>query len=510
MGIETKIIAGDRAEKDITEKCEVCVVGSGAGGGAIAAELAEAGVDVIILEEGGYHPTSEFSLDPSKAVPMLYREAGTSTIMGKPNIIFSEGRCVGGSTVINGGMCWRTPEKVLQRWRWELGLSDINPASMEPYYLKVEERINVAPQKPESIGRGDMLFKQAADKLGYLIHPNKRNQKNCSGEGICIFGCPTARKQSVLVTYIPRALERGARLYTDVKVLKVSGNGSYRRVEARFLDAKTQKKKRHSMVVDAKVIVLAGGALQTPVMLMNSGIKGNGHVGKNFHCHPNIKVVGIFDEKIQYWKGVHQSHQVHEFLDEGILLATGVVHPALAALSFPQYGAKSLEIMELWDNMLITGCLVDDTTTGKIVRAPWGEPLAFYTLDAMEHYRLIHASCLLSEMLFLAGAKRVLLPFHGLDEINSPDEIKKLHGANIKPSEMEVLTVHALATCRMSDSPKTGVVNQWGECWDMERLFLADGSVIPSSIGVNPQETIMAFATRTGQHIIENRKKYLG
>jgi len=315
----------------------------------------------------------------------------------------------------------------------------------------------------------------------------------------------------VLITYIPRALNNGARLYTDVKVGKVNTkNAVATGVSGQFLDRRTTRKNGFKLTVNAKVTVLAGGALQTPVMLMNSGIKGSGQVGKNFHCHPNVKVVGIFDDPIYYWKGVHQGHQIHEFIDEGILMAIGVVHPALTALSFPQFGQDSLELLELWNNMLVAGALVDDTTTGKITKAPWGDPLASYQLDHVERDRLIRAAALLSELLFVAGAKRVLLPFSSLTEIKSMDEVTKIYDSNIKLDEMEVLTVHALATCRMSANPKRGVVNPMGESWDVENLFLADGSVVPSSLGVNPQETIMALSMRTGQYILENKKKYLG
>lgn len=504
------ITIGENIKQDVVETCDVCVVGSGGGGGTIAAELAEGGLEVVILEEGGYYPSKEFSLDPGKAIPMFCRDAGASAIIGKPNIIFQEGRCVGGSTVMNGGMCWRTPERVLQRWRWEMGLKDLTPEHLEPFFEKVEERINVAPQSPESLGRGDMLFRQAADRLGWLIHPNRRNQKGCTGEGICVFGCPTDRKQSVLITYIPRALKKGARLYTDVKAIKVKmENRIAQAVEARVLDRRTGKKKRHKLTVRAKVIVLAGGALQTPVMLMNSGVKNN-NVGRHFHCHPNVKVVGVFDEPIYYWKGVHQGHQIHHFIDEGILMAIGGVHPGLATMSFPQYGRDSLELMELWNHMLIAGSLVDDTTTGVVKRALWGEPLAYYNIDHVERYRMIRATALLSQLLFTAGARRVILPFATLTEIKGPDEIRKIYDANIKPDEMEVLTVHAFGTSRMGANPKHSVTNPWGESWDVERLFIADSGVVPSSLGVNPQETIMALATRTGQYILENKRRYLG
>jgi choline dehydrogenase-like flavoprotein len=504
------ITIGEQVSKDLVETTQVCVIGSGAGGGAIAAELAEGGVEVVILEEGGYYTSKDFSADARAAIPQLYRDAGTSVILGTPAIIFSEGRCVGGSTVINGGMCWRTPERVLHRWQREFGLVDMTPEKMAPFFAKVEERINVAPQSPESLGKGDMLFKQAADKLGWLINHNRRNQKNCTGEGLCVFGCPTDRKQSVLITYIPRALAKGAKLYADTRAIKVKAeNGRATEVVAEVLDRKTGKKK-HTLRVKAKVIVLAGGALQTPSLLMGSGLaKKSGQVGKNFLCHPNVKVVGVFEDEVRYWAGVHQGHQIHEFLEEGILMAIGGVPPALVALGLPMHGRQSLETMELYNHMLVAGALVDDTTTGRIRRMPWGQPMAFYQVDQVEIERLIRASALLCEVLFTAGAKKCYLPFTYLQEIAGMDDIPKIYEAGIKPSEMEVLTVHALGTTRMGRDPRRSVVNGFCECHEVKNLFITDGGAIPTSLGVNPQETIMAVAIRAGQYLLENRARYM-
>ncbi len=505
-----QIFTSDQLTKNIEERCQVCVIGSGAGGGAIAAELAENGVEVLILEEGGYYTSKDFSSDPAKAIPMLYRDAGTSVILGSPSIIFSEGRCVGGSTVINGGMCWRTPERVLKRWQFEFGLKDITPKAMEPFFEKVEERINVAPQAPESLSKAEMLIHQAVNKLGYLIRRNRRNQKNCTGEGLCVFGCPTDRKQSVLITYIPRAINNGARLYADCKAVKIlAKNGRAVGVLAHILDRETGKKK-YKMKIQADLVIVAGGAIQTPALLLGSRL-GNAfkQVGKNFLCHPNTKVIGIFDQEVRYWAGVHQGHQVHEFLEEGLLFALGGVHPSLVAISLPSFGEKNLEMMELWNYMVAGGVLVDDTTYGRVMRAPWGSALAFYQIDHIEYERLLKGVAILSEIMFTAGARKVLLPFFSLQELNSIDEIPKIYDYKIKPSEIELLTVHAFGTTRMCANPRRGVVDQWGECHEVSRLFIVDGGIIPTSLGVNPQETIMALATRTGQYILENKSKYL-
>jgi len=317
-----KILQGFDTNKGFKEEADVVIVGSGAAGGCSAAELAEGGLNVVVLEEGGYYTSKDFNQDPATMTGRLYRDAGASVIMGKPNIVFSEGRCVGGSTVINGGMCWRTPEKVLKRWQWEFGLKDLTPEHMEPFFEKVEERIHVAPQHPDTISPGEKRYYDAARKLGYFVNPNRRNQKNCCGSNICIFGCPDNRKQSTLISYIPRAVEHGARVYSDCRVTKIlTKSGRAAGVAGKVIDRETGKKSA-GFEVKAKIVVLAAGALQTPVLLLNNRLANSSkQVGKNFLCHPNAKAIGIFDEPVYYWRGVHQGHQIHEFIDEGILVA---------------------------------------------------------------------------------------------------------------------------------------------------------------------------------------------
>lgn len=507
MGKKGAIIVGAELDNDIIESADVCVIGSGAGGATISAALAKEGLDVVILEEGGYYTSKDFNQKPTDMIPKLYRDAGGSVIMGNPVIAFAEGRCVGGSTVINGGMCWRIPERILKRWKWEFGLDDFTPEKLDKYYTPVEKRINVSVQSPESIGKGDLLFKQAAESLGYLVKPNTRNQKNCPGLNVCIFGCPGDCKQSMLVTYVPDAVQYGARLYADAKAKLIKKNRArVTEVQADFLD-RISMKKRATLSVKAKVFVLACGAIQTPVlMLRNRLANSSGQVGKNFFCHPNMKITAIFDEDIYYWKGVHQGFQVHEFIDEGIIMAIGGVHPAMVAMSQPYIREKHLDIMKNYNRMVTAGALVDDTTSGVVKPGPFGTSLMFYQIDREETRRLVRATALLCEIFFTAGAKKIYLPFKHIDPITSMDEIKKLYQYNIKPSDFhELITVHAMGTCRMGADPKRFVTNSWGQTYDIPNLFIADASVFPTSIGVNPQLTIMALARRTAEFIVENK-----
>ena len=491
------------------ETCDVVVIGSGAGGGAIAAELAEGGRDVVVLEEGGHYTSKDFTLDAPTMLKKLYRNAGTGVIRGTPNIIFSEGRCVGGSTVINGGMSWRTPEKILKRWSWEQGLTGLTMEKLDAQFSKVEERVSVKLQDPGSVGMDSEILAEGARKLGYRVTPAMRNQKHCAGSNNCVFGCPTDAKQSVLVTYVPRVLARGGRVYSGCKAERVLVEGGRAvGVTARFRDPETGRP-GPLMTVRAKVVVLACGAIQTPAFLLRQKLaNSSGMVGKNFLCHPNAKVVGVYDRDIVGWKGTIQGYQIHEFLDEGLLLTTSNVPPSILSLSMPYFGAKSFEVMRDYNKMLICGCLVEDTSSGRVSLDMFGDAKMRYDLASRDLAVMIRGVALLSEILFSTGARRVLLPFARLEHIDSADEIRKLYTTPIAPAEVECLTVHAMGTARMGLDPKQSVVDEWGESHDVKNLYIADASVFPGPIGVNPQITIMALATRSGQHILDGSERY--
>jgi len=221
-GIPPGMTQQSQVTSNLAAECSVVIVGSGAGGATMAAELADAGVDVVIVEEGGYHPTESFTAATGRALRTLYRDAGAGLALGRPPVLFSEGRCVGGSTVVNGGMSWRTPTRVLKRWSTEEGVVEASEREMEPYFAKVESRISVALQDAETIGKDMRLLKAGADAKGWKIIPNLRNQLHCAGSNNCTNGCPTGAKRSMLVTNIPWALRRGARLFADCRVERIT------------------------------------------------------------------------------------------------------------------------------------------------------------------------------------------------------------------------------------------------------------------------------------------------
>lgn len=498
-------------KKNIEESCDVCVVGSGAGGAVMAKELAESGLKVILIEEGSYYTTSDFNnTDTIDSISRLFRDGGSTVALGKPNVIWAEGRCVGGSTVINGGMSWRTPEKILKRWQWEQGLVDLTPKKMEPYFERVEKILGVSPVLPEAQNKDASLLKKGADRLGYRVKANLRSNRGCVGTNQCVTGCPTGGKQSTLVTYIPEFLKRGGVLYANCRVKKIRLKGGRATGVKGVIVNPDTKEVIAKIKIHSRATVVCGGAVQTPALLLRSGVPcSSKKIGKNLLLHPNAKVVGVFDERVEAWKGVNQAYQVTEFMDEGILMGVNFIPPGILSMAFPFYGAKAFSTMkEIFNHCVVGAALIEDTSPGRVQNLPLDQVLTTYSLNKVDFEKALRAVALYAEIYFAAGARKVYLPFSNLHEIHTIDEIRKIYESGIRPIDLELMTVHIMGTCQMGVKKHESVVNPFGEMHDVKGLFVADASVFPTSIGVNPQESIMALSTRTAFHIAEHFARY--
>jgi choline dehydrogenase-like flavoprotein len=490
---------------DLRTECDVVIVGSGAGGATVAAELAEAGVDVVVVEEGGYHPTESFTAENLRALRTLYRDGGAGLALGRPPVVFAEGRCVGGSTVVNGGMAWRTPPHVLRRWSAEEDVLAIGEADMEPYFAKAESRISVRHQDPETVGRDSQLLKAGAEAKGWRIAANLRDQLHCAGTNNCINGCPTGAKRSMLLTHVPRALAHGARLFADCRVDRITRSGrAVTGVTGRFVRPGGRAGPRLS--VRARVVVVAGGAVQTPLLLLASGLRSaSGQLGRNLALHPNATVIAFFDEDVNGWQGVHQAFQIREFTGEGLLLTAQNMTPPLLAAAMPAHGRALRELMRDYTRVVTAGCLVEDSGVGR-VRARLGQ--VFYQLTDQAAARVVRGVELTGEALFAAGARRMLLPFAGAPEVRFPGELRRLLARPVPKRVMDLYSVHIMGTARMSEDPRRGVVDSFGAFHGVPGLVVADASLFPGPIGMNPMETVIALALRNAHRLLERRAEY--
>jgi choline dehydrogenase-like flavoprotein len=484
--------------------CDVVIVGSGAGGGVVAAELAEAGLSVVVLEEGDYHATESFTSSTIGALRSLYREGGAMSTLGRTPVAFAEGRCVGGGTVVNGGMAFRAPDRVLERWAAATGDRGLSGGRLDAVYARVERFLSVGPPDPGSVGRDQDLLRLGADRLGWRVIDDQRNHLHCGGCNVCTWGCPTGAKQSTLVSYLPRAMAFGATVWPGCRVDRILMMGKRAvGVQGRVVNGSTSRS-IETFEVRARRVVLCSGALQTPALLQRSGVRSpSGQVGHNLAVHPGSPVTAVFDEPVEGWKGAHQSLQVREFEDEGVVLAAVNLPPALVARSLPFVGDELATVMSGYNQMVTAGVLVEDTTTGRVRALGADSAIATYRLNERDADRVTRSVLLLSEALLAAGAHTVYLPFAHRGPLQDGDDLRRARSIPVPATDHTLATVHLMGTARMGTDPLWAVCDPNGSVHDAAGLSVADASLFPGPVGVNPMLTIMALATRAAGSIID-------
>lgn len=488
---------------DHVERCDVVVIGSGAGGAVVAKELAEAGRSVIVVEEGGYFTRDDFRGPPIARFQKIARDAATTQILGRPTIPLPLGRAVGGTTVVNSGTCWRTPDKVLREWASRYGVEDAGPEAMRPYFERVETIQNIRPVPWDVLGRNAELAHKGVQALGLSGGPLLRNIGDCHGCGVCPFGCPTNAKQAMHVSYLPLAQRAGARIYAHTRVDRVTvESGRATGLRATFLDP-AGGRPRGTLVVHAPVVVVAAGTVHTPVVLRRSGLgRGSGELGRNLRIHPALGLAGLFPEDVSSWRGTLQSYFIDTLFDsDDVMLEATSGPPALAAGSLPGIGLRTKEMLLMHRQAATIGLYVSDTSAGRVRVLPgMREPVITYALNRRDLRGLLKGMRLAAEILLAAGAMTVLTGLPGLAAVGSREELERLTTGDWRPSHVRPTGFHPMGTARMGRRGQS-VVDSWGRLHDARGVWVADGSIFPTCVAVNPQESIMAFATRTAEAI---------
>lgn len=487
------------------EIADVVVVGSGAGGATVAAELAQNGLSVIVIEEGPLATREDFRVRPLERVIRLYRENGLTHTLGLPPILVPMGCAVGGTTVVNSGTCFRTPDVVLHQWRVVEGVRDVEPEHMAPLFDEIEALLNVTPVTEDIMGRNGMILRRGAEALGVRHGPIRRPVRGCHGSGQCAFGCPLDAKQDMRLTMLPRAIQAGARLYARCRVERIRiRNGRAVGVEAAILDPEGRATP-YRLTVYARAVVLAAGAVYTPWLLLRNRIGPRHLIGRNLRIHPGCGVVGLFDEEIEGWRGVMQSYYVDEWLEEGILLEATFPPPGVgySAGVLPFIGRDYKARLARYRQMAAIGILVSDTGAGRVIMGPDGRPWMRYSLHPEDAARIRKAIAAAARLLFAAGAREVYPGLPGLEVIRSEEEIAHILSPRWRPADLILSAYHPMGTCRMGEDPQRSVVDSYGAVHGVPGLWIADASLLPSSPIVNPQITIMALALRVARRILE-------
>lgn len=496
------IVSPEDRPGDLRERADAVVIGTGAGGAVVAAELAEAGRDVVLIEEGAYRTRRDFTARPLDQVRLLYRRRGLTGTIGNTFIPVPLGCAVGGTTVINSGSCWRAPESVLTRWEREFGIPELAEGGLAPEYERVEKAIGVAPVPEELLGPGARLFRLGAEALGIEGEPIPRNAVGCRGTGVCVFGCPRDAKQSTQVSYVPRALSAGARLHVQTRAERVQVEaGRATGVVAARLDA--DGRRVGTLRVEAPVVVIAAGALLTPVLLARSGLARRGApLGRHLRIHPATRVLARFDDEVRAWEGVPQSFHVHAFEEEGIVLQGMWVPPELQAPTVPGVGAVHKRRMADIARMASFGALINETTTGRVLTGA-GRGVNWYWMPRTDVRRMLRAVSIVARIFFAAGAREVYPGVRQRAVLHGPEEAEALERVDARAGDLELMAFHPMGTARMGADARASVVDPVGQLRGVDGVLVADASLFPTSTGVNPQLTIMALATRIAHRALE-------
>jgi choline dehydrogenase-like flavoprotein len=455
-----------------TIDADVCVVGAGAGGAVVATELAEGGARVVVLEQGREHDPDNFTARPPEMLARLYRDGGQTTTLGTPPILLPLGQGVGGTTLINSGTCFRTPPHVLERWAGEFGL-ELDEATLAPCFERVETALSVSEVTPELAGANAAVARSGAERLGWSHGYLRRNARGCVGSGVCVFGCPTSAKQHTGITYIPRATAAGARIVTgaDVRELVLQG-GQARGVRARLAGGGTVE-------VRAPSVVVACGTIHTPLLLARNGLGGgSGELGRNLALHPATAAFALMDEVVDMARGVPQSFYVDEFASEGIMFEGVAGPPAYAAMSLPLTGERHALAMAQYPSLAQFGLMVSDASRGRVSSLA-GRPVIRYSLCEQDVAKFRVGLARLEELFLAAGAREVYLPL--------PAGVEP---ARARPRDLKLMAFHPLGTARADARASHGVVDGELALHGVRGVYVADGSVVPSALGVNPQLTI--------------------
>lgn len=512
-----KVINTSTLTEDRTIEADVAIIGTGAGGGVTAEILTLAGINVVLIEEGELKSSKDFKMREAQAYPTLYQESATRKTKDK-SINILQGRTVGGSTTINWTSSFRTPNGTLEYWQRNFGLKDYGSDSLAPWFLMMEQRLNVGVwQTPPN--ENNALLKRGAAKLGIPAAAILRNVKGCWNLGYCGMGCPTNAKQSMLVTTIPSALAKGATLLTRTRAEKFVFKGDKAEsLRCTALDTSGLRPSGKTITIRAKHYVVAGGAINSPALLMRSNAPDpRGLLGKRTFLHPTIISASLFDHAVNGYTGAPQTIYTDHFLDTqaidgpiGYKIEAPPLHPLLFSSTMHGFGNRHTEMMKQFTNTHVLLALLRDgfnadSLGGAVQLRDDGSPVLDYPLNDFIWNGVKRALLTMAEIQFAAGAKSVY-PVHELADGYTTWAAAKqaIEVLPYRPLLTRVVSAHVMGGCTMSDDEKLGVVAANGRYHGVTNLSVYDGSVFPTSIGANPQLSIYGITSRLASQLAES------
>lgn len=488
-------------------RVDVCVIGSGAGGLTAAMVLAESGLRVAVLEQGGFITPDDMTQREDTMLARLYQDSASRTSVDR-RVHIHQGKGVGGSTLHNLNLCKRIPDLLLDQWHRERQLSHLPPSRWLQLYREVEDLLSVTPVAPELYNAHNRLLLDGASKLGWRAGGLAHNRSGCVGSGFCELGCAFDAKNNAAKVMLPRFVDAGGIVLCHTQAVRIlHKGGQVVGVQAAVVDDRGEV--RHRQRIDASRVVVAASATATAALLLRSELAdASGLTGKTLRVHPAVVAAGDFEQPVRAWAGIPQTVECTEFLrfgaDRGqpgaptrVWIVPAFGHPMGVATMMPGFGAQHADVMGRYAHLAVLCAMLHDETLGTV--EPDGD------LGLRIDYRPSDADVgelsagweRLCQLLFAAGARRVLLPQPEPMVLRSAAELGRVASADVRLSGLTA--VHPMASVPMSDDPRLGPVDSQGRHHGVAGLWVADGSLFPTSIGGPPQLSIYALGLHVGR-----------
>lgn len=507
---------------DITEdqviNTQICVIGSGCGGATVAKKLTDAGLDVVILERGGYYPAGDMDQNELNMAGKISSNRNLETNQDGGNVLVS-GHNIGGASLHYWADSYRTPQFKLDQWQHDFGITGHQHDDLAPAFDEIERDLHIHQAKDENFNTMNKLLKKSSEELQWHGHRVPQARHHCQKSGHCMQGCMYNAKQSQMITNIPKAISQGAKVYADAEAGQFIFEGNkVTSLVVNMIDRKTNKPNGIKMLIKADQFVVAAGGYNSSFFLMQQGLKDKlPHLGKHFSMNPSTMVHGLYEQNITLWRNIPAAYGIDHFMkrsydgekykEGGYLLMPNQIQPALFAAFLPGYGETHSDLMLQMPNIGGTISWIDDVETelGEILLNDDGTKTVNYEYGPLTQKILKDSIVKQAILQFNAGAKKVIIGGHQGITLESLDELEKLDELMVTAGGLFLASPHPGGGCRMGKDPSDSVVDSTHKVHGLNNVFVSDSSVFPSSSALDPSLSIMAFSHIAAKHIIAAR-----
>jgi choline dehydrogenase-like flavoprotein len=479
---------------------EVLIIGSGCGGATAARVLAEAGRDVLVLEEGGDFTGAQLDLSEAERYDQLYMDRG-GRMTADTAVSVLQGRVLGGGGVINACDVVPLSDEVLAFWRRRFGLSDFTPEALEPFRKRALQDLSASRIEEAQINRANGLLRQGAESLGLRGEVMLHNRDGCLGLGTCLIGCPADAKRNPRLVAIPAALAAGARFYTRTQATRIDdAEKDTKRITVRTLDPKGYHE-TGSFEIRAKTVIVAANAVGTAQLLLRSGL-GNEHVGRNLMLQPQLPVVAEFDEKVEAFYGIPQAYAVTHYEEPahekhglwGFRIEAVMGTPGIVSALLPVAGVEGKDLMSRYPRLAASLLLVPDEPSGTVEVDGSGRAVLRYEQRDNHRQRLREAIKAAARVYLAAGAKRVIVPVLPPLEIRSEADLAAADALGFAPATAPLVSAHQQGAVRFAPSANDGAADPDGQVYGTRGVYVFDSSGFPSSASSHTMAPIIAVS----------------